>query len=85
MSPLKQGLGSYKLSISWNPAALKLLSFKEGLVGNLATPILNDAALEKGRLVLTNAQIKGGQGLLNLANLKFARLSDELAVYDWSL
>ncbi len=78
METLEQALGSYKMTIEWNPKALKLRSFQEGLESNFANPIVNDNDLASGKLTLTNANVEGGQGLVMLANLTFDHIGKNL-------
>jgi len=64
-------MGSYQLTVTWNPAVLRYIRTSPG---GFDVPVVNDANAGGGSLVLAGASITGASGIVTLANLTFEML-----------
>ncbi len=68
-------LGSYKATISWDPAVLRYREIRASAAGGFGTPVVNDELAAQGQLTLTHANPMGAAGLLQLFQLSFEELA----------
>jgi len=64
-------LGSYTMSMSWNPALLEFSGFSGGNTEGFADPVVNDLNAKQGRLVAAHAYPQGAGGEVNILNARF--------------
>ncbi|NUQ44253.1 MAG: hypothetical protein HUU32_22940, partial [Calditrichaceae bacterium] len=64
-------LGSYTMTLSWNPALLEFTGFSGGNTDGFADPVVNDLNAKQGRLVAAHAYPRGGEGEVNVLNARF--------------
>ena len=71
LRPGSYSMGSYQLTLSWNPAVLRYI--RTG-VGGFGVPVVNENNAATGSLVLAGAQIASTTGIVTLANVTFEML-----------
>ncbi len=74
LSQTEQALGSYSAKINWNPQALELISVRGGLSSGFEHPVINETERLNGQLKIAHAYLPGGEGKVNILNLRFRQL-----------
>lgn len=69
-------LGSFTAKLEWNPAELELLSYSGGGSAGFEQPVVNDTRATRGELRVANANPHGGEGRVNVLNLRFKALGN---------
>ncbi len=71
MAKSGEKLGSYTMTMSWNPALLEFTGFDGGAAEGFGNPVVNDLNVKQGRLVAAHAYPRGAEGLVNVLNPRF--------------
>lgn len=71
-------LGSYTVTLQWNPALLQLLDYRGGDTAGFGDPVVNDSKAGQGQLTVAHAYPYGANGLVNLLNLQFKAMGNAL-------
>jgi len=71
MSRISEELGSYTVTLQWDPAQLQFQSYSGGTTKGFSNPVVNDAIVEKGKLIAAHAYPYGADGQVNILNLRF--------------
>ncbi len=69
-------LGSYTVTLQWNPAHLQLLNYRGGNAPGFGDPVVNDAKAREGQLTVAHAYPYGANGLVNILNLQFKAIGN---------
>lgn len=72
-------LGSYTVTLQWNPAQLQLVDYRGGNTAGFADPVVNDTKAREGRLTVAHAYPHGANGLVNILNLQFKMIGTTLS------
>ncbi|QNF35183.1 VWA domain-containing protein [Adhaeribacter swui] len=75
MSPTGEALGSFTAAVTWNTAALELISISGGESQGFADPIVNQDELKAGKLMVVNANPAGAKGAVHIFTLQFKKRS----------
>jgi len=79
LSSLPEKLGSYTVTVEWNPAALQYVSCSGGSTEGFEAPVVNDAGIENGKLTIAHAYPQGAKGVVNIFNARFKVLESSEA------
>lgn len=71
MSALSQKLGSFTVTLEWDPEFLQFQKYRGGSTKGFEDPVVNDSEANKGKLRLAHAYPHGAGGVVNILNLQF--------------
>ena len=71
MTDIGRRLGSYTVTISWDPQHLEWIGYSGGEDEELNNPVINILNTEEGIMKIAWANPQGGEGVANLFNLRF--------------
>jgi len=71
MSNSSEELGSYTMTLQWDPSRLQLQSYSGGTTEGFSNPVVNDALVSEGKLIAAHAYPYGADGKVNILNLQF--------------
>lgn len=74
LSELPEKLGSYTITLRWNPAALRLKNYSGGKTEGFENPVVNTQEAGAGKLTVAHAYPYGAAGKVNILNLEFEML-----------
>ncbi|MBN1481951.1 hypothetical protein EH223_06470, partial [candidate division KSB1 bacterium] len=71
LSNLPEALGSYTAVLTWNPKAIKFLSYTAGKTAGFSSPVVNADKAESGTIIFASANPQGATGRVNILNVIF--------------
>lgn len=74
MSASGEALGSFKATLNWDPEKMELITYSGGTSSGFENPVINDANINSGVIIVANANPMGGYGAVNVFNLRFKKL-----------
>lgn len=80
MSRTSEKLGSYTVTLQWDPAMLQFQSYSGGTTKGFSNPVVNDAMVDKGKLTAAHAYAYGADGQVNILNLRFKLMGNVDAI-----
>ncbi len=71
MGTLQEQLGSYTVTLEWNPSVLQFEGYRGGSAAGFDNPVVNTAETGNGKLIAAHACPQGAGGAVNILNLQF--------------
>ena len=76
MAELRESLGSYTATLTWDPAVLHFEGFSGGTTMGFENPLVNTAEVKDGKLTFAHAHAHDTKGSINLLNVKFKAIGE---------
>jgi len=77
VSKASELLGSYTATLEWNPNAFQFVGYSGGSAKGFENPVVNDKAVEEGRLTFAHAYPYGAEGQVNILNVRMKSIGKE--------
>ena len=76
VSKASELLGSYTATLEWNPNVFEFVGYSAGTTRGFESPVVNDRAVEEGRITFAHAYPYGAEGQVNILNIRMKSISD---------